>query len=164
MNSVSALLVVGGMSLLWAVAGVIREIRAKLARRAADWLIPDGQAWTVRIAFALAIVARWVQPQTEMYFEARIARVQWRPAFWTGPDEALAELAADLRAEERVVDPVRLILPVVRMAVRARLLWALPMLAATAFLWACMPILRSVEFYRWMRRLGSKPERPTDAD
>lgn len=164
MNSVSALLVVGGMFLLWAVAGVIGEVRAKLARRAADWLIPDGQAWTVRIAFVLAAVARWIAPQTKVGYEARSAEVVWLASTWTAPEDALAELAADLQAAERVIDPVRLVLPLLHVAIKARVLWTLATLAYVAVVMAFLPIVVSGEIYGWIRERVARPERHTDVD
>jgi hypothetical protein len=140
------LTVAGG---IWLFAGVAVQVRARLAERATDWLLPDRQPWTFRIAVAIAALARVICPKRYTSFSLTISdmveamtrarsKKEWlsalvrrsvaantRETSWPGPDEAISELIADLRAGERVLDPVRMTSPLLGRALRFRFLFTL---------------------------------------
>jgi hypothetical protein len=129
----------------WLGFGVLRAIRDALSERAADWLLPGNQPVTFRLAqfvvFLAAALAprrlpRWsllnpYAPMPSAWFV--VFPVVWDDSSWSGPESILAELEADLRAERRVLDPVRLVFPLLRHALllRGRYLWKL----AACVLW-----------------------------
>lgn len=51
-----------GVVILWLLAGVAGELRDRLAKRVVDWLLPDSQPWTFRLAFVIARLSRGIAP------------------------------------------------------------------------------------------------------
>lgn len=115
----------------WFCWGILKAVRNVLAERAAGWLLPSQQPVTFRLAQFLASLARAIAPQREPVWNFDPGQwrhswyllfpVRWREFDWPGPDSMLAELESDLQAERRVLDPVRLILPLLSRALVLRL-------------------------------------------
>jgi hypothetical protein len=113
-----ALCGVAGISFLW---GIWKAVRDLLAERAANWLLPTRQPVTFRLAQFLSFLAARVAPRRVPIwdFEPRywpntrhlIFPVWWDLQRWPEPEAMLAELEYDLKAEQQVLDPVRLTLP-----------------------------------------------------
>jgi hypothetical protein len=57
----TALLLIYGAT-LWFVAGFLAPVRDRLGVRFADWLLPEGQASTFRVAYTIALTASLLTP------------------------------------------------------------------------------------------------------
>lgn len=124
--------VVAGWVLLWIFFGLLKAIRDLLAERTAAWLLPPTQPATFRAAQCMALAARAIAPNRVAKLDLRriffaFFPVSWTLRPWPDPDAAIAELEADLRCERRALAPLRLVLPLLGMAllVRAGNLWRL---------------------------------------
>lgn len=118
--------------LAWLILGLLNAIRSRLAERLASWLLPAGQATTVRLAQGLALCASRIAPSHTLTVRAAEFEGQapWRlfcPGLSASTEVCPAALAAqaeiekDLEAEARVIAPVRLVLPILWAALADRL-------------------------------------------
>lgn len=105
----------------WLAFGVLGAIRDRLAERIATWLLPESQAVTFRVAFAIAALAGRLAPRRRIFLTTEHVelphQILKKPLCWTGPAEALAELHADLDSSIRVLNPVRLVTPLLGEAI-----------------------------------------------
>jgi hypothetical protein len=125
-------LVTLGLVAVWLVLGVLRAIRQALAERAANWLLPPSQPVTFRAGQFVALLARELAPRRRLIYapwdslvtfpeDDRLEGGLFFPGVleawdWPVPASALAELDSDLRAEQRIIAPVRLTAPLLRQA------------------------------------------------
>lgn len=119
----------------WLSLGILRAVQKTLAERAALWLLPPSQPVTFRIAQFIALLCGILAPRSLPHFSVGnvslhrrwyyLFPAEWKGLDWPDPEAALGELEADLRAERRVLDPLRLTLPLLPTALRLRLrfLW-----------------------------------------
>lgn len=133
---------------VWLMTGVLSEVRTRLSRRFGSWLLPDSQAATFRIAVGILKTAHIIAPSHRVRYSTRTGVVtspravplqteaEWsissaptahagtllrtETEWWTS-SAALRELEADLAADKRVLDPVRLVLPLLIQGVSLRL-------------------------------------------
>lgn len=110
------------------------------AERFAAWLLPESQPCTLRVALGIIRVAQLIAPASVV--RRRAPQTSWRrPMFgldrfnreWWVADAARREFEADLAADRRVLDPVRLVWPLVTQAGRLRVANAHERLRALAF-------------------------------
>lgn len=143
---VGALLTLGGVAVISLLWGVWKATRDLLAERAANWLLPAHQPVTFRLAQFLTFLAARIAPKREPIWDSEprywpstkhlVFPVWWRLLHWPEPEAILAELEFDLKAEQQVLDPVRLTFPLLTEAVGMRLAY----LRKLAFCLSWIPI------------------------
>jgi hypothetical protein len=118
----------------WFLFGLINDIRHECGHRLAAWLLPAGQAMTIRPALAIARAvavaapARVLMVREDTREPDRSIPPDWRHVFYpvvslmpgsAGLEArgARQEILCDLAADERVIKPVRLVMPLTRHAV-----------------------------------------------
>jgi hypothetical protein len=121
------------VTVLWFAWGVLRAIRDVLAERAAGWMLPSQQPITFRLAQFLAFLAQALAPRHKPVMDLApgawrhswylIFPVQWRGFYWPESELMLGELESDLLAERQVLDPVRLVAPLLIAALKLRLIY-----------------------------------------
>lgn len=136
------------LATLWLLLGVFRALREALSERATDWLLPPSQPTTFRLAQFVAFLCTALTPRRLPRFRPGpswlqrwhyLFPVEWEEVDWPDPEAALAELEADLLAERRVLDPLRLTCPLLPVALRFRLRFAWRL--AVFFLWLPIGVL-----------------------
>lgn len=108
--------------LVTAAAG--KEILHRLGARIGAWLLPESQSITYRAAWIVARFSTIVAPRRRFDFTLTsewTVEVVLDEEGWTAADEALAELEEDLRSEDRVLEPLRLVLPLLAEAAQLRI-------------------------------------------
>jgi hypothetical protein len=147
-------------ALAWCLAGPLDAVRRRLSDRFVDWLLPDRQASTMRLALTLAALASRLSPKHHLIYTKRslasLVMPTWRsvsdrqyglvrePNDWRDPEAARQELLSDLEHDSYVVRPVRFVLPLLRIAVGLRvrntvvLLRALSGVALRGVEWAAL--------------------------
>jgi hypothetical protein len=129
-----ALIALGALAfaaLAWFGIGLMQAVRKVLSERVANWLLPPDQPSTFRFAQFIAFLAAGIAPRRFPAWNLSspnwpgawflIFPATWTAYLWPEPESVLAELEADLRSERRVLDPVRVALPLLGMAVVLRL-------------------------------------------
>jgi hypothetical protein len=127
----------GGIAGLWLLYGILQEVRTVVAKRASGWLLPTGQTLTVRLGWAIAILAGQLAPKRRcLYFPGDFFSIGndpgmegdppgpggfifaacWAPLEWHAPGAALTDLEEDLAASRRILNPVRMTAPLLRHA------------------------------------------------
>lgn len=56
-------------AVLWFASGLLGDVRDRLSERFGSWLLPDAQPVTYRVAFAIAMLAKWIAPQDRAMIE-----------------------------------------------------------------------------------------------
>jgi hypothetical protein len=121
----------------WWTFGALKAVRSRLSERFARWLLPDGQAVTFRVALALARLAETLTPgsvlanvgsgtryplfATDMRSLWGCPRLLRRPNTWCDPAGVTQELVIDLDSAAPVSQPIRLVSPVLRIAIGLRI-------------------------------------------
>lgn len=111
----------------WLLTGVATALRDRLAARIAQWLLPEGQAWTYRIARGVCRLALLIAPQRQLCIYGIEQLVIGEPPVllsnpveWDSPRAALAELEVNARNGEHVAHPIGLVPPLVARALTLR--------------------------------------------
>jgi len=105
-------------------ATVLKALADRVTNRIAEWILPDGQPVTFRIAWLLARVAESLAPSTEARWcgwTSSGPSFHVRTIAWTGAAEAWSDLQDDLAADIRLIAPLRLVAPLLIEVARARL-------------------------------------------
>ena len=116
----AALATLGALLLIPIWLAVVKRI----ADRTAAWLLPEGQPWSFRVAWALVHLARLLAPSRQFRWHGWTSSGPNRSTStldWSGGDEVASHLDEDLRAARRMGAPVRVVLPFVVEAVGLRL-------------------------------------------
>jgi hypothetical protein len=99
-----------------------------LSDRFSQWLLPESQACTFRIALWIVKATIMLEPTMGLSYNVPFhpwqgwrARLVWWRFNSRSAQAALGELEADMCAEERVLHPVRLVLPLLIDALKWRL-------------------------------------------
>jgi hypothetical protein len=98
-------------------------ILKRLSERIAGWILPEDQALSFRLAWILVRLAERLAPTSRHIWRGLTSSggdYSVREFRWQAPEEARADLEAALREKERIVAPVRLVLPLVVSAARLR--------------------------------------------
>ncbi|MGP0101704.1 MAG: hypothetical protein ACLPUT_08805 [Solirubrobacteraceae bacterium] len=165
---------------VWTAIGVLRSVRDRLGSRFAEWLIPDGQAITFRIAWCIVWIAERIAPNQEIThidIPAIPSRLPlphlWRGRLaWDGPRKAAAELRNASKCNEFVDAPVRRALQLTSVAAshrrrnarrRAELafVWPLCLTVDVVFLaWSCAVLAPVGEIMTLFDRMGDRSLSP----
>jgi hypothetical protein len=151
---------------------ILEEARRRLGERFADWLFPNERPTTYRLARCIVRLAGAIGSRPVRKFDSRDGIWQfldpdeaWAGAGlaladrWDAPEEALAELDCD-QAGKRVTDPVRLVLPLLRLSLQRRLLSGWAYLQVSAWCVFLAAPLRAVIFsVRLVDRVRTRAKR-----
>jgi hypothetical protein len=130
------------LGIAWFINSVLKELRDRLARRIAIWILPDNQCTTLRAALLIAHAANLIAPRRRVRFRritAERSLLSVEIGRWYASGAALAEIEADLRAERRILSPVRLVLPLLLNALSLRVRNA----AHTMWAFVCWVLIRA---------------------
>ena len=163
--------------ILWFILTLTKELVKRLVDRAASWTLPEGQAWTFRIAWLLTRVASWIAPTVTktrrpddvnrdiMSNFGIFTDVHKQHSHWAAPAAARAELDAALASGHSSTNPVRLTLPLLRIAAGLRFANVCASLRyrylpAAALLLFLLPGCLIAAGYRLLRHLSQLRQRP----
>lgn len=162
--------------ILWFLFTLTKELVKRLVDRAASWTLPEGQAWTFRIAWLLTRVASWIAPSVTKTRRPEFNRdiksnfgiftaLHKQNSHWPAPAAARAELDAALASRHFSANPVRLTLPLLRIAAGLRFANVCASLRyrylpAASVLLFLLPGCLIASGYRLLRRLYQPRQRP----
>jgi hypothetical protein len=111
--------VIGGALVVLGILTVGKSVLTRAGDRAAVWLLPDHQPASFRVAWCIVRLSSWIAPANVFRFRGlRRDMLGFDyavfPTEWWAPAEARADLEFAHREHLPAVQPVRLVLPLLR--------------------------------------------------